>query len=88
MLATNVGGGLAGPSLISYDVAPDDCQLRLGVVVTPIVLSPGFGELGVGGPLLVGGGGGGGGAADAPTVVNDHTGPGVVPLLFFATICQ
>jgi hypothetical protein len=35
----------------------------------------------------VGGGGGGGGGVD-PAVVNDHTGPVVVPALFFARICQ
>jgi hypothetical protein len=33
-------------------------------------------------------GGDGGGGEDAPSVVNVHTGPVVMPLLFFATICQ
>jgi hypothetical protein len=40
-------------------------------------------------PLELGAGAGAGAGAEAPpVVVNDHTGPSVVPLLLLAAICQ
>jgi hypothetical protein len=76
---TTVGGGFTVPSRISKEVAPVNCQLRFGEVVTPIVPFGGFGDVAAAGPV---------GGVGEPAVVNVHTGPAVDPSLFFATICQ
>ena len=81
MLGTTVGGGFAVPIRTWYEVAPDDAQLRFGTVVTLTAPFGGFGDVGAEGPA-------GGGGATAPTVVNDQTGPTVLPPLLLATICQ
>ena len=78
MFDSAVGGGFVEPNRISYEVAPSDCQLSVGVTVTQVVPLGGFGELGVPGP----------GGPAVGSVVNDQIGPAVVPLLFAATICQ
>ena len=69
------GGGFVVPKLTSYDVAPAAVQdIASEAPETPAALFDGDGDAGVdGGPT---------------TVVNDHTGPTLEPLPFFATICQ
>jgi hypothetical protein len=76
---TTVGGGFTVPNRISKEVAPVNCQLRFGEVVTPIVPFGGFGDVAAAGPAPESG---------EPVVVNVHTGPAVDPSLFLATICQ
>src|SRR5919201_484784 len=75
---TTVGGGFETPTRISYEVAPDDFQLRFGAVVTPTVPSGGFGVFGAAGPLDGG----------VPSVLNDQMAPAAVPVAFFAITCQ
>ena len=71
-------GGLLVSRRTSNEVAPADCQLKFGGSVTPTLPSATPGEFGVLGAM---------GGADE-VVVNDHTGPAVDPLLFFAVTCQ
>jgi len=64
------------PKLTSKAVAPDALHVSVALVLTPVAPLAGVGALGAAG---------GGGAA---AVVNDHIGPVVAPLSFFATTCQ
>src|SRR5689334_18365051 len=41
------GGGLAVPNLTSYEVAPDELQVKVGVVTTPVAPLTGPGDDGV-----------------------------------------
>jgi hypothetical protein len=70
-----VGGGFDDPKFTSYDVAPAAVHdIVTDVADTPVALAEGVGDAGVDGS----------GAA----VVNDQTGPAVVPLVLLATTCQ
>ena len=79
VFVTTAGGGFVVPSRTSYDVAPADFQLSVGVTVTHVVPLGGFGEFGTAGPD---------GGGPAAWVVNDQIAPAVDPLLFFPTTCQ
>ena len=79
VFVTTAGGGFVAPNRTSYDVAPADFQLSVGVTVTQVAPLGGFGEFGAAGPD---------GGGPAARVVNDQIGLAVEPAPFFATTCQ
>src|SRR5438034_1138854 len=69
MFDATVGGGFVVPNRTSYDVAPSDRQLSVGVTVTQVVALAGFGELGGAGPS----------GPPVGSVLKLQMGPAVVP---------